>query len=546
MKKKRFYLLLLLIVAVVPLLDLLPVGLPITHDGQDHVARIANFAQSLSEGNPIPRWAKNLNWGYGHPILMFLYPLPSYLGSLFHFLGFSLVASVKLVFGLSLFLSGLFMYQWIKQMWGEKAGLVAGVVYMLAPYRLVDLYVRGAIGECWAFVWPPLICWFGLKLSQQRRWAYLAGGSLSLALMILSHNALSLMFLSLIGIYFGCLVLWQKKKQSLIIDYVLMVGFGFILSAFFWFPAFFEGKYTLRDIVTAGNITGFESFSRLLWSSWSYGITGQLSVQLGIIQWLLILAGPLVIWRLKTKKEKNWLFLLGAYLLFWLGIFLILPVARPLYLQVSLLQKFQFAWRFLSLAVLIPPIIAGALIILIPERTRSLVMGLMVLAALFLSKDYWHAKDYLIKPESYFSGVYESTTDTGESAPIWSIRFMEKFPDSPMAVIDGEADIELLKRQVNRHTYQVMVSKQSRLVENTLYFPGWKVLVDGQPVVIEFQDPSWRGLMTFNVSEGEHLVEVIFGETKLRQFANLISLGGLFGLGLFGKILKRSRKQKTK
>jgi len=54
MKKKRFYLLLLLIVAVVPLLDLLPVGLPITHDGQDHVARIANFAQSLSEGNPIP------------------------------------------------------------------------------------------------------------------------------------------------------------------------------------------------------------------------------------------------------------------------------------------------------------------------------------------------------------------------------------------------------------------------------------------------------------------------------------------------------------
>ena len=52
----------LIILAFLPVASLFSLGLPITHDGQDHVARIANFYQNLSEGNLIPRWAGNLNW----------------------------------------------------------------------------------------------------------------------------------------------------------------------------------------------------------------------------------------------------------------------------------------------------------------------------------------------------------------------------------------------------------------------------------------------------------------------------------------------------
>src|SRR3989344_7884005 len=90
---------LILLISALPLLNLLTPGLPVTHDGIDHVARIANFYKNLEEGVLIPRWASNLNWGYGHPILMFLYPLPSYATSFFHLLGFSFVDSLKIVFG---------------------------------------------------------------------------------------------------------------------------------------------------------------------------------------------------------------------------------------------------------------------------------------------------------------------------------------------------------------------------------------------------------------------------------------------------------------
>ncbi|HVZ58169.1 MAG TPA: hypothetical protein VG935_00235, partial [Patescibacteria group bacterium] len=93
--KNRAILLFLVIVSLLPLLPLVHSGLPITHDGKDHVARIANFYQNLTEGVLIPRWAGNLNWGYGHPVLMFLYPLPSYMAAVFRWLNFSLIDSTK-------------------------------------------------------------------------------------------------------------------------------------------------------------------------------------------------------------------------------------------------------------------------------------------------------------------------------------------------------------------------------------------------------------------------------------------------------------------
>ena len=74
----------LILVSILPLVPMVHEGIPLTHDGRIHIARIANFYASLTEGNVVPRWASNLNWGYGSPIIEFVYPLTSYVASLFH------------------------------------------------------------------------------------------------------------------------------------------------------------------------------------------------------------------------------------------------------------------------------------------------------------------------------------------------------------------------------------------------------------------------------------------------------------------------------
>lgn len=515
------------LLSLMPLIDLMHSGLPVTHDGQDHVVRIANFYRSLSEGNIVPRWAANLNWGYGHPILMFLYPLPSYSASLFHFAGFSFVDSMKLVFAVSYVASMLVMYLWVKSAWGKTAGVIAAFLYGFAPYRFVDLYVRGAIGEHVAFLFPPLICYGLLKLSRSRRLLHvgsLAVVSFGSASLILSHNALSLLFLPILSLYALYLAAYEsKRKIAFLTTAILSVGLGFLFSAFFWIPAFFEGKYTLRDIVTAGSYIGrFVPWQDFLYSPWSYGNSPQLSKWLGIGP-IIGLAASLFVF----QKGKAWniykVMLAACYALLAGTIFLMTEWSSHIWAALPLLQKFQFPWRLLSVTTFVLPIAGALSITAVPYAYRRLMVVVLAGISIISTQPMWHAMEYKQYPKEYFTGIYHGTTDTGESAPIWSVRFMEHEPDKLISVIDGDAQLSVGARSSTHHAYTTTASFSAQLVENTLYFPGWYVLVDGMPVSIEFQNPAYRGLMTFSVPPGVHRIDVVFRDTKLRMISNAIS-----------------------
>lgn len=534
---KLLPILVLLLLSLFPLFDLLHPGLPVTHDGQDHVARIANFYQNLKEGIVIPRWAPNLNWGYGHPILMFLYPLPSYVASFFHFLGFSLVDSLKIVFGATFVFTGFAMYIWVRNFLDEKAALVAAVLYLFAPYRFIDLYVRGAIGEHVAFVFLPLILYFLLKLSKHNSWFYIVGGSFSLAGLILSHNAITLMFLPIIFLY-GIFLIKTHKKNKLIHQYITILAMGFGLSSFFWIPAFFEGKYTLRDIVTAGEYSSrFVEFKNFIYGPWSFGGSGEFSPQVGIIHWIFTLLSALIIVILFKKRNNLWIVAVALFIIFWLTLFVMTQASNIIWQTLTTLQKFQFPWRFLSLVVFVTSVLGGIVTWVIPKNLKLAFLLTFFIVLLYINKEYWQAKEYRTIQETFFTNVYYGTTDTGESAPIWSVRFMERAPLKSVEVISGQATITQIQRASTLHEYKVVAMDKTRLKENTLFFPGWDVLVDGKEVPIEFQDQQHRGLMTFFVEKGNHFVQIRFKETKLRLLADIITFLSLVILSFYS-ILK--------
>ena len=536
-----------IVLSIIPLFDLLTPGLPVTHDGQDHVARIANFYASLSEGNIIPRWAANLNWGFGHPILMFLYPFSSYSASLVHFLGFSLVDSLKIVFGLGFIASGITMYIFVKEQFNEYSGVAAAALYLYAPYRFIDLYVRGAIGEHMAFIFPPLILYFILKFfredTKQKEHLYLVGMSISFALLLLAHNAISLIFIPFIVIYSFLLAIEYKKLRKMFYVFGAFL-LGFALSAFFMIPAFLEGKFTLRDIVTKGEYkTRFVDPLALLYGPWNYGGSGTFSVQLGILNIISLIVLPITI--LKLKKNillKN--ILIITFIYFLLTIFVMLPQSKFLYEIITTLQKFQFPWRFLSFSVFAMSIFGAAFVFTIKSKTyQKIALLLIVILSMVFTNSYWSAKEYHVRDESFYKNVYFGTTDTGESAPIWSVRFMEKTPKARIEAIEGKAIIQEIFRNSTKHSYNIEVlSETVRIKDNTLYFPSWKVYANGNELPIQFQDPSQRGLITFTLEKGIYDVDVKFEDTKLRVLSNLISLIALFLLAGCFVYVKRNEK----
>lgn len=527
-------LVILLFISIIPLLGLLHPGLPKGHDTPDHVARIANFYQSFSEGNLVPRWAGNLNWGYGHPILMFLYPLPSYIASLFHAVGFSFVDSTKLVFGVAYIASLLTMYLFASTAWGALPGLFAAVLYGFAPYRFIDLYVRGAIGEHVALIFPPLIFYGLLRMARNNR-ETLGGviAALGMAGLLLSHNAVALMMLPLILMYVLYLYFFEAKNRIRFLSLVTcFLSLGFVLSAFFWIPAFFEGKYTLRDIVTKGDFSArFVPWQWFFVSPWNYGGGNEFTKEIGILQWVSIISAFIIFFRIKSRGVK-W-FIGGSLVSIVLSLWLMTDSAGFVWEKFTLLQKFQFPWRFLTISVLLSSLLGGFVVSHIPKKiTVPVIVGFVGL--IFLSTwGMWSAKEYMVRNDDFYRSIYEGTTDTGESSPIWSIRFMEHRPKVVYEAIEGEAMIVPGFRNSTRHEFTVSAKTDARIVDNTLYFPGWSVLVDDKKIPVEFQDPDYRGLMTFLVPAGEHRIMVIFTDTKLRKVANVLSVSGLVAIVLY-------------
>lgn len=540
--KKHHFSLVLLILSLFPIFALLPSGLPITHDGQDHVARIANFYLNLEQGNIIPRWASNLNWGYGHPILMFLYPLPSYVASFMHFIGFSFVNSTKIVMGLGMVLSLPFMYLWLREFSSKYAALFGAVLFTYAPYRFVDLYVRGDVGENLAFPFIPLTLYFVYKLYKQQNLKYLILGSVSLAFLILSHNAISLMLMPFIFVYCLLLVYLSKFNKYLILNILFLILLGFALSAFFWIPALLEGKYTLRNIVTAGtNVNRFVDFKQLIYGPWNYGITGQFTLQFGLFQWIALLLSPLVLILDRKDKYKFYLaFILIIFSVF--SIFLMLPISNFIWSKIILLQNFQFPWRFLAVIIFTTSVFGTLLLDSLSKKNNIKYISIFsILVILLISSFYAKPKAYQEKSESYYTGIWESTTDTGESAPIWSVRFMEHRPSAHLEIIDGYAKIKELGRSSTVHKYQIKVDAKTLFRENTLYFPGWKITANNSPLEVNFQNKDYQGIMTFFLNKGSYEIIARFEETKLRLISNAISLFSLiciFLLFIYSKVKK--------
>lgn len=534
MKKNFFLPLLLIAISFLPLLSLFHPGMFDAHDSQSHVARLVAFYQSLKEGNLIPRWAGNLNMGFGHPVLMFLYPLSNYIGSVWHFLGFSFVNSVKLTFAISYVFSGIFMYLFGTEIFGKKAGFFISVLYLFAPYHLVDFYVRAALGEHIAFMTMPLVLWSFTKLIKSDNILYIILSSLSLGLLILSHNAISLMFLPLFFLYLIIAVWYLNCSHFTIYRILLSLLLGFGLSAFFWLPAYIEGKYTLRDLLTKDDyLIRFPNLVDFFYSPWNLRNGSYLSKEIGWAQWVTVLSGLIY---LAKNKKKNFTFgfIILTEFFFWLSFLLLNKISLPIWQTVTILQKFQFPWRFLSLSVLTSSLLSVSVVLLFKKNLQSiLVISLMVLGAVS-SMVFWQPKGYLKENDDYFKYNYRGTTDTGESSPKWSIRGMEQKPKAEIELIGGIGIIKQVKRNSTTHVYDVSAENEIQLLDNTLYFPGWEVVVDkSEKAAIEYQDKNHLGLITFRIPQGKHLVTIRFADTTLRRLANylsLVSFTALFGI----------------
>lgn len=505
-----------------------------TQDGWSHLARGGAFYKALLDGQMPVRWAGDLNYGYGMPLFDFVFHMPYLVMTPFIFLGFGLVNALKITTLVSFVFSGIFMYLFAREFFkDEKKALLVAIFYQFFPFRLVEMFVRGSIGEMFAFTFLPLIL-YGTALfinkSTLRALVYIALGT---AGMVLSHLATGSVFLAISGVFI--LLFSESIKKAFVALCAMAAGLG--LSAYYWIPAIVDHKYTYgslfaKDLYAAHFVPFLNFFIPNFFNDQSLRI-GDVPIQVGLFHSIGFLIACWALFVLRKVKSIDKKIIVFCLVIIFLAFFIMQPVSLFIWQNVPLFEQFQFPWRFLG-AVGFATSILAIYFLSIPLFKKRAVIVVLLIAVVGTTAWYWYPQlgFRTIREADYWNYPLD-TTYFGETNLVWSAGGAKAYPKERVEVIGGNATVSKIQKKSNAHSYTIDAKESSRIVDHTQFYPGWKVLVDGQSVPIQFQDPSYRGEITYTIPGGRHAIQVLFGETKIRMIADVVSIVSLlFIIGL--------------
>ncbi len=537
-------LLLIIVISFIPFVIIFMIPLaPHTHDSPVHYARIAAYYKALSEGQILPRWAGELNYGYGMPLFNFIYPVPYLISSIPVALGSGLVLSFKITLAISFILSGIFMYLFtMKFLNNEKRAMVATILYQFAPFHLIDLVVRGDFAEGYALAFLPLVLYaITTSFDEKNSKKNILSIGLSSLLLITSHNGISLIFFGIITLF----VLVFSPNNHKRIEAILGLTLGVILSAFYWAPAIIERKYTYGDLfmkdMYKSHFAPLAHFFLPNFTNASHLQTGGIAVGFGLMHVIGLGTALFAItkkrFRVVEDKKIVW-FTLGLTII---ALCIMQPISRILWENIPILRMFQFPWRFLNITTFTLSLLGA--VVLVSQKSSLFRVTVICIITILSSLVYFKPPLGLDQiNEKYFWDYPLNSTFFGESDVIWSAGPAGSYPVNRFEVIGGDGIIKNPIKKGTVHTFTVKAESPVHVVDKTQYFPGWRVFSDNQKIPIEFQDQNWRGLITFRLPAGTHNVRVEWGPSKTRQIASGVSIFGFcitMGLILFINQKKR-------
>ena len=520
--------------------QLLRPGFYTMHDDLQ-VMRLYEMDRCFKDGQLPCRWAPDMAQNYGQPLFNFYSAFPYYLGELIHLVGFSFIDTVKLLFFLSLFLSGAFTYLLARHFIGEKAALVTASAYLAVPYHAVDIFVRGALSESWGLTLVPLVlyCLFRLSKKPDGKSGILL--SLSLAALLTTHN-LTVLITAPFFIVLGLFALFTSPKRRQFLLYLLpslLLGIG--LSAFFLLPVLFEKSLIQTNFLItdyfdfrAHFVTISQLFSKLSggygpsrFNSWQYPET--LSFFVGILPLLALIFTPVALY-LNRKDKRTFSFILIIYALCLGALFMTHARSVLIWEKLPFLSYLQFPWRFLSIASLMSSLLIGFLAeALIIRFKREDLIAWLFIAFLFLANiSYFRFEKYLptLTDSQKLSGKAFDQQIKGallDYLPVTAKKIPEKKAPALPLTTAGIVTLNYFDHRSNYFASEFDVGSDDGAIVQfpVMFFPGWEIYQNRLATPIRVDIDNDFGLITVKLTKGHHLIQGFFENTLLRTIGNL-------------------------
>jgi len=548
-----------IILSGITILPLFSKGFFPMHD-DTQPARVYEMKEALSTRQFPVRWVGDLGYGYGYPLFNFYAPLPYYIGGFLHLSGVGAIDATKVMMGIGMILAGITMYLFASTLLGSWGGLIAAVSYMFAPYHALQLFVRGAVGELWAYGLLPLIGWGVVLLTKdsQKRYVGYAALSVAFAAVFLSHNITGFVIAAGSGVLIvGCLIYNHFVKKNVTTAKLLFLAFatGLGLSAFFILPAFIEAHHTRVEQLIQGGSDFRNHFVYLdqLWDSpWGYagsapGREDGMSFKIGKIHLILGLMGTAMayVFHRRGKLPKNQLSIFNCQLsIVFTSVFMMLPVSQFIWEAVPFMPYIQYPWRFLTLVLFSISVLTAFIVHPFYTLKKKILSVILAGLLIILNIKYFQPR-FIVEAtdDKYISPLqlrYAMSKISDEYLPSDFIAPRDPSEISYQAISNSDflTVIDAFERPTYKR-YQVVVPHTQVIVAAVTYFPGWHAYINEREAPIQ----HINGKIAFEIPPGESTIELRLTDTPVRIAGNYISLLSIILLVYVSLFLKKSRHE---
>lgn len=527
-KKTAVYLLGTFFCAALFVLPVWLYGVPRSNDLAQHYQFAASVEDSLKNSNPYPNWADKENEGYGGVGLRFYPPLGYYVLTFANILVKDWLTASCLSFLFWTTLSAFGFYFLAREFATAKSAFVGAVMYIFAPYHTTELYGSFMYAEFAAAAILPFCFLFLTRILHKNNHSDIFGFALSLTILIYTHLPISVIG----SISFAVYVLFALgKKNFLSVAKRLSISlFSVVLAASFQLIKIISELKWINLSSDKYSAVDFYNYRDNFLFAFKY--LGDLDSDIHSLWFLdlllavtLIFAVPFAVAAYRRNNNEITKKLKSVAALFIFTLFILTPLSIFVWDKLTILQKVQFPWRWLSIFSLMAVVFVSAGFDFAAEfaKTNKRPIFLMLCGVLFIGIAFSVAqviKQALFIPPNEFKQLTEniiSRPNNEEFLTIWTNKEAFKVKEQ----IRSSRKSRIIAWEPTRKVFGFDEGNAENVRIAQFYYPYWRAEINGANTEIKAADD---GAILITIPNREAIVKLEFIEPASIKISTYISL----------------------
>ena len=524
-------------------------------DGIQHIARLMGTYQTIAEGEFPSAIMSNFCNGFGYSWNLFYSPITAFVPLIFSLITNSFELMLKLFMILVTFLSGIAMYEFVKKVTKNRyAGVLVAITYILAPYRLTDMYMRIAIAELTSFIFLPIVFHgmyniFNSEEKSIKKSLILTLGAVGL---ILTHTVIA-MYTAIICIIYVIVNINKLKEKQIWKMIGINILLIILLTSFYLLPMLEHKLFTEYEVFQPGRMERTEDLIKMKVdiTDLLYTPNKNFSYEIGLVSLIGIVFTLLVYKKIEKENRKIYYFSIS------LGFLCIIMSLRffPFEKLPAILKMIQFTFRLLEFSSFFFAFVAAtnySLLIKNFGMKDVFVLGLiafLLIVPLKKNLDYektWSEEKLWPAFEvNEYTGRIHAGCATFEYLPSKAFNNLDyiKHRENRVYVLSGNAVVENEEKAGTNMEFTVSDIEENTIVELPyIFYLGYKVEVTNEiseTLKIDTFE-SANGFVAVNLPKNVVKVNVKYEGTMLMKVSYIISFLTVIGLVMLIVIYRKN------